>query len=260
MKKLIYLFTLMTLVAFTSCNNSSEDETVQSFSGTIISRAINGNEVVFSKGNTQCTINLTKRTVQFSSDFKDADGHVQSLNSPVMDFVFKTSNILSFNGDGTSGEINDLNGYLDLGTGMFWYTLSLSDGTLVVSSTHPLYAYAKTVISNGEGTPYEHENSAYKFILDETGETCTMYISNFISNTSGSIQASLIMYEGLQVTTTATGYTITADEAASNFSSTYTITDLHFNLDNQCRTISGSFKVNGYDFNVSGSLFPEMAN
>ena len=145
MKKLIYLFTLMTLVAFTSCNNSSEDEAVQSFSGTIISRAINGNEVVFSQGNTQCTVNLTKRTVQFSSDFKDADGHVQSLNSPVMDFVFKTSNILSFNGDGTSGEINDLNGYLDLGTGMFWYTLSLSDGTLVVSSTHPLYAYAKRI-------------------------------------------------------------------------------------------------------------------
>ena len=124
-------------------------------------------------------------------------------------------------------------------------------------TTHLLYAYTTTAMNNPDnGNHGSHDQSAYLFALDSRGETCVMQISNFMSNLNGTVDAAEVQYDGLTVTPTATGYKITAATAESNIKGYYTLTDVEFNIYEQCLVFNGSFKCNGLKYNVSGSLFP----
>lgn len=253
MRKSIYLFALLTLTLFTSCADKNEDDSKQTFTATINSRAIDGDQVIFNQGKGEVEVNFTTRSIQFSGDFKDASGHTQSLNSPSMQLTNSIGSVYTFN-----GAMYDLKGSLDMATGMMLYSFSLDDGTTVVCSTHLMYAYATTTVTNEQGATYEHQQSAYLFTLDSKGENCTLQISNFIPDTNGAVQASVIGYKNLKVTPTATGYVITGNDAEplDPVYSSLSVSDLNFVIDNQCLTISGTFSINKHTFNVSGPLFP----
>ena len=54
--------------------------------------------------------------------------------------------------------------------------------------------------------------------------------------------------------------TITADKIESDYKGFYTLTDVEFHLYEQCLSINGSFKCNGLEYKVTGSLFPAQSN
>lgn len=264
MKKTVFLFALLTLVMFTSC---SEDEPVnkQTVNSTFNCRAVDldNGTVVFSQSNAKIEINYNDMTIQFNTTYKDLGGISQTLNTPVMKLKAVSSSTI-YAMVTSYDNYNVTNGYIDLATGMIWYDLSQSfqDGyfnagsTAVYMTSQLLYAYATTVVTNEAGASFEHQQSAYLFALDSKGETCTLQISNFIPDTNGTIQAATVEYEGLNVTPTHLGYVITADEVESSYSGFYSITDVNFTLDAECNVINGTYKVNGHDFTVSGTLFP----
>ena len=264
MKKTFCLFALLALVMFTSCN---DDEPInkQTINSTFNCRAVDLEEgtVVFSQSTAKIEINYNEMTIQFNTTYKDLDGISQTLNTPVMKLKAVSSGTI-YSMVTTYDNYNVINGYIDLATGMIWYDLSqyIQDGYFdaspktVYMTTQLLYAYATTVVTNEAGASFEHQRSAYLFALDSKGETCTMQISNFIPDTNGAIQATTVEYEGLNVTPTHLGYVITADEVESSYSGFYSIKDVHFTLDAECNVISGTYKVNGHDFTVSGNLFP----
>ena len=258
-KYFYYLFALTAMVMFSSCiDNNDEPSTKQTFSGPINSRAIDGDNVVFSQGKIEVEVNFTDNLIKFTTDFKDADGQSHTLTTPEMQmraiststYEFTTS--MSQQVGSNFGE--SLGGYLDIATGMMWFTIN-SGSSQVVCSTHLLYAYTNTTITNPDnGNHGTHQESAYYFTIDAKGETCTLIISNFICNMNDVVEHEMIQFDGLTLTPTTTGYAITADMVEST-SKVASLTDVNFILNNQCQVINGSFKCNGLEFNVTGSLF-----
>ena len=264
MKKLSFLLlSLLALTVFTACNKSDEPENKQIVNMVINSRAIDGEQVVFSQGNAKVELNYTDMLMKFTADYKDVDGVSHTITTPDMKMNrVATSSLYEFvsnSGSQMGSNVGEsLAGYIDLTTGVMWYTLN-TGSMQVITTTHLLYAYATTTMTNPEnGNHGSHEQSAYLFALSSNGETCIMSISNFMSNMNGAVDATEVQYKDLDLTLTptATGYIVTADEVESNYKGYYTLTDVHFILNNQCQVLSGSFKCNGLEYTVSGTLFP----
>lgn len=257
MKKLsILFFSLLAVIMFTSCNDSDNTVNKQTFTSTINNRAIDGTDVIFSQGSAKLEVNFTNMTIQFTSDYRDANGQTRSITTPEMSLTSKGGSVYQFQTPGIGEDA--MTGYFDMATGMLWYTFN-KDGYPIVTTSHLLYAYSTTTVTNPDnGNHYSHKQSAYLFALDTRGEKCSMRVSNFAPNIAGAIEAEEIQYDGLTVTPTANGYTITASQAESSMRGFYTITDLNIELTSQCRIISGSFKCGGLNFTITGDLFGDI--
>ena len=258
MKKFFYLFAVLALVSLSACNDNDETVNKQTSRMTINNRAVDGDNVVFSQGIAKVELDYTNMLVQFTTDYKDINGQSHTITTPQMKLSLQGATVYKFDvaGSGDFTGIEQLTGYIDFATGAMWF--SFEEGSAkVYSSTHLLYNYTTTMVTNPDNNNhFSHDQSAYMFALNAKGDTCTMTISNFIPNMSGSVQAGLIQFSNLTVTPTTTGYTITADEAESSYRGFYTITDLDIELDTQGLIIGGSFKCSDLDFTLDGRMFP----
>ena len=264
MKKLSFLLlSLLAVTMFSACNdNNDEPVNKQTIAASFNCRAYDGNEVVFSQNTGKVELNYTDMTIQITANYKDTDGTSHALTTGVMGLEHRSGYLYSFH------ELTDLgspSGYIDLSTGMMWLTFTPELGSTAYYCTSHLvynntiaYYYSTTYITNPDnGFNYNHEKSAYLFVPNAKGETCTMVIFNFIPNTAGSIEVSEIQYDGLQMTVTPDGYTITASEVEpTNYKGTYIITDLNITLTHQARNINGTFECNDLEFKVMGNLVP----
>ena len=259
MKKLsFFLLSLLAVTMLTACGDDDEPNNKQTFTSTINCRAIDGNDVVFSQGSAKVELNYSDMFIKFTAEYKDANGQSHSLTTPDMMLYTAGGSVYTFNNAASStyNGIDNLEGYIDFATGMMWYSFVTDGSTRVVCTSHLLYAYSNTSMTNPEnGNHGVHQQSAYLFALDTRGETCVMSISNFMSNMNGAVDAPEILYEGLTVTPTANGYIITADEVESNIKGFYTLTDVNFVLDNQCLGMTGSFKCKDINYEINGGLF-----
>ena len=248
------------MTLFTACNKSDEPENKQTVTMVMNNRAVEGDQVVFSQGSAKVELNYTDMLIKFTADYKDTDGISHTITTPDMKMTPVSTAIYQFVSNSGSqmgsntGE--SFGGYIDMTTGVTWYTIHTGSMD-VICTTHLLYAYATTSMTNPDnGNHGSHEQSAYLFALNSRGETCIMSISNFISNLNGAVDAPEVQYKDLTVTPTTTGYIITADEVESNYEGYYTLTDVNFTLNNQGQVINGTFKSNGLEYSVSGTLFP----
>lgn len=263
MKKLSFLLiSLLAVTLFTACNND-DPVNKQTVTMTISNRAIDGDEVVFSQTSANAELDYTNMIIKFSASYKDADGMSHSFSTPEMKLNGSTSNTVytfSNTAPSASAGIEQLTGYIDFATGMMWYSFD-AGSSHVVSSTNLLYAYITTTVTNPDNNNhFNHQQSAYLFIPDSKGETCSMLISNFIPNIAGSVEVSEIRYDGLTLTPTVNGYTITASEIEpANIKGHYKITDLEVTLNSQCRIIDGTFECGDLDFRIAGNLFPSTS-
>ena len=258
MRKLSFLIvSLLTIALFSSCNNDEPENKMTSYV-TLNSRAIEGDNIVFSQGNGKVDVDNSNMMIKFTADFKDANGMSRTITTPEMKMKKVSYSLYGFDASAQpmGSGFESLGGYVDFYTGVMWYTLS-SSTMKVVSSTSLQYAYTTTTIINPDNDNHiDHKQSFYEFALNANGRSCTMGIYNFIPNISGSIEAPLIEYKDLTMTPTATGYTITADEVESSYKGFYTITDLQFDITNQGQVLNGSFKCKDLEFKVTGALFP----
>lgn len=258
MRKLsFFIVSLLTVALFTSCNNDEPENKMTSYV-TLNSRAIEGDNIVFSQGNGKVDVDNSNMMIKFTADFKDANGMSRTITTPEMKMKKVSYSLYGFDAPAQpmGSGFESLGGYVDFATGVMWYTLS-SSTMKVVSSTSLQYAYTTTTIINPDNDNHiDHKQSFYEFALNANGQSCTMGIYNFIPNISGSIEAPLIEYKDLTMTPTATGYTITADEVESSYKGFYTITDLQFDITSQGQVLNGSFKCKDLEFKVTGALFP----
>ena len=225
MKKFTYLFALLAVVMFTACGSDNDPVNKQSFSITTDNRTIDGNEVAFYQGTANVEVNFTDMVIQFTTNYKDANGESHNLTTPEMKLNSASYPLYSFNMAANNG-IDKLQGFLDMNTGMMWYSFVIDGSATVVSSTHLLYAYTTTNMTNLGGT----------------------------------VDAPIVQYEGLTLVPNESGFKVTADKAESNYKGFYTLTDVDFTLSDQGKIINGSFKCNGLEYTVSGRLFPNTSN
>ena len=241
----ILLLTILAVTLLTACGNDGEPVNRQTLSATTNYRAIEGSDMVFSQSVSKVELDYTAMTIIISGEFKDANNKTRSYITPEMKMTLSSNSVYTFNNTNSvaNSNIEGLKGYIDWATGMIWFTF-IADGSLnVYGSTQLLYAYTNTTITNPDnGNNGNHQMSAYSFALDDKGQTGVLTIYNFISNLSAAIDVSKVEFEGLTVTQTATGYTITSNEVASKYNGYYTLTDVNFNLTNQGKTINGTFK------------------
>lgn len=256
-KYFVYLFALTAVTLFTACGDSDEPDHKTTFTSTINSRAIEGDNLVFSQGSAKVEFDNSNMFIQFTSNYKDIDGQSHTITSPSMKLYAVSGTVYTFNdmASSTYSGFDGLEGYFDIGTGMMWFTF-MDGSTRIISTSNILYAYTNTVITNPvNGNQGNHNQSAYLFAPDARGETCAMEIYNFVSTLNGAVDAVEILYEGLTLTPTTTGYTVTADKVESSYKGYYTLTDVNFILDDQCRVINGSFKCNDLEQVVTGGMF-----
>lgn len=258
-KYFYYFFALTAMVMLTSClNDNDEPNTKQTLSGPINSRAIDNDTVVFSQGKIEVEVNFTGNLIKLTTDFKDTNGQSHTVTTPEMQMIAVSSSVYEFTTSmiqQTGSNFGEsLGGYIDIATGMMWFTIN-SGTTQVVCTTHLLYPYTNTTITNPDnGNHGTHQQSAYYFTFDAKGETCSLTISYFICNLNEAVNYEKIQFNGLTLTPTTTGYVITATEVES-INKAVSLTDVNFVVDNQCQVINGSFKCNDLEFNVAGGLF-----
>ena len=148
-KYFYYLFALSALVMFTSClSDKDEPERKLSFTTPINCQAINDNDVVFTLGTSKVDMDFTQSLINFTFDYKDADGKTHSLVTPQMKMTAVNSTAYQFTAAGQgNGGAESLSGYLDMPNLILWYTFN--DGsTKMVCTSQLLYAYTNTTITN----------------------------------------------------------------------------------------------------------------
>ena len=266
MKKTIYLFALLTLVLFSSCTKNDDPVSKYTLYSTISTRLIDTNDgtIVYSQSKGQVEFDQINMTVKFICAYKGKDGQNQMLTSPELKLVPLKGNAYYMTSNGSQNSYGSHPGIIDFDSGMMWYNEpNPNNGTTVYMTTQLLgYSNTTTIITNPENNNSgNHQQSAYGFTLDSRGETCDLIINNFSTNLNGVVDAPELTYKGLTVTPTQTGYKITASTASASPSThstqnPYTLTDVEFNIYEQCLAFNGSFKCNGLDYNVSGNLFP----
>lgn len=258
MKKLsFWVLSLMAVTMLTACIKD-DDDPVNKYMATvdINSRTLNGDAVVFSQNTGTITINSTDMTITISSGYKDAEGVGHTFTSQAMPLTPMGGSIYSFTD--TSHAV-DFTGFIDEATITVWYTFFANPTDQVISTTQLIYSYNTTTVTNPDnGNNYSHSDSQYMFALDSKGEKCAMVVTNFAPNLTGTAISSQTRWDGLKVTPTTTGYIVTAEMVESNLKDNDNISDVHFVLDNQCRTINGSFKCRDLNIKVSGDMFPVM--
>lgn len=267
MKKTFYLFALLSLVLFSSCNKDDDPVSKYTLYSTISTRLIDSNDgsIVYSQSKGQVEFDQINMTIKFICAYKDKDGLNQMLTSPELKLVPLKGNAF-YMSNGSQNSNGSYPGIIDFDSGMMWYNESNpNDGSTVYMTTQLLgYSYTTTIITNPENNESgNHQQSAYGFTLDSRGETCDLIIKNFSTNLNGVVDAPELTYKGLTVTPTQTGYKVTASSASPSTSaqsssthSLYTLTDVEFNIYQQCLVFNGTFKCNGLNYNVSGNLFP----
>ena len=253
MKKLSFLLlSLLAVTLFTACNKDDNPNSRQTFSSHVNIRTISGDDVLFSQATTQIEVDYINSTIMIQTGYKDMDGMGQNIATSKMPMSIKYNAIYRF-GPGENG----LQGYLDFTTGMLWFSFNHDPETKVYCTSNLLYAYTNTNMTNPENNNHgANQQSAYMFIPGANGETCELRISNFMSTLNGVVDAPEVRYNGLTMTPTTTGYTITAANLESSYKGFYTLTDVNFTLNDQCQLINGSFKCNGINYEVTGDLFP----
>ena len=263
MKKLSFLlYSLLAVMMLTACNNSDEPIDIITTNVTMNSRTCDGDKVVFSQNNATIEVNYTNATISFNTAYKDIDGVGHALKTPAMTLTPAAGSIYRFNSGSTPlGEITNLNGYIDMETFTVLYSFTLNGSEQVISTSHLIYSYATMTVTNPDnGNNKSYNDFQCVFVLDATGEKCSMVLTKFAPNLNGSIVANQITWEGLTVKPTTTGYDITAHSAESSMRGMYTITDLKFNvsLTKQSRDITGGFKCNDLNIKIEGDLLAPL--
>lgn|GEM_PF-1017152 len=268
MKKVSKMFLLMAALVgmglFTACTNSDDPQNTYTYSSSVINRALSDDGVYFSQSTVSMTINLTDNTIVLSSAaVLDEDKSSVSFTTPELKLgnladATSSGNVYTFAATTVSSNVTHLQGYLDWGTGMLWFTYIADDDRQVYSSTQLLYAYTTTSIAAEGKSPYKHTQSAYCMVVDEAGENCKLQIASLLDG-SGATLSSLAEYEGLTFTPTTTGYKVKASKV-SPVSGNYDLTNVDLWMDRQGRNIEGSFVCNGCTYTVSGTMFGESIN
>lgn len=246
------------MTMLTACGNDDDPVNKQTVNVAINSRTLDGDNTVFSQNAGTIEINSTEATIRISCGYKDADGAGHTLTTSAMTMTPLGGYIYSFSGTSQpSSSTMDLHGVIDLATITVWYTFTVN-GNEVISTTQPIYSYTTTTVTNPDnGNHNSYTNSQYMFELDSKGEKCTLWVTNFAPNMTGSVQSNQpTRWQGLNVTPTNTGYVVTTDTVESIIKFQDTLTDVKFTLDEQCRSMNGKFKCNGLDIEVTGTFFP----
>lgn len=257
MKKSVFLLALLSIVLLSSCNSNDEPISKQTLYSVMNARLINSDDTIppiFSQTNGQIELDQINMTIKFSSTYMNQNGQAQSVTTPEMKLVPIKDNAYYMD-DGSPS----YPGMIDFGTGMLWFHVSNPDDewTEVYMTTQLLhYAYTNTTINDPENGTSDHQESAYMFKLDSRGESCDMSISDFVTNLNGVVDAPALQYKGLTAKATAMGFEITAETASAESGQDYSLTDVKINIYEQCLSFEGSFKCNGLEYHVSGSLFP----
>lgn len=256
MKKVFYyyLLTILMSATFSACGHDDEpvvqpDDDIETIELDLYSRTIKGGEVAFLNSKGSIAFNYTRGTIRLTCSYNDQDGHTHTVTTGEMGLSPQTETLYAFSDptmkasyDGTTSS-----GLLNTATSVILFTFSNDDGKVVVT-THLHFAAAMTQVQNlDNGFIYtRHRKSDYLFAPIDQGHRCVLQINNFIINTTEEIEADVVQFQGLPMTPTPNGYTISTERAHSTYGGDYVITDVNIVISSQCQSISGSFKCNGH--------------
>lgn len=261
-KTFIYLFSMLALMTFSACGHDDEPDQpdeIQSTELLYFSKTVRGNTITFLQNNGTIELNYTQGTIQLTCDYNDYKGQRHTMSTPKMKVILVSDHTYAFSDKESINTFDGSypNGMINLDTGVVWFSFTNEYEQTIVTTYLNFPAPTSTITSLEDNRSYQHTGSSYLFApQDAQGKTCVMQINNFIANLSGVVEDDLIQFQGLPMTPTTDGYTITADRAEATYGGHYTITDVNLIISSQCKAINGSFKYNGYKISIAGSMFP----
>jgi len=266
MKKFFYLFAFVALMGLSACDDSDDPVSTISYTVDTNNRALSQENPMtdprFSQTTTEITLDMNNYTIALTGSVVLTEGgETVHFTTPTVKLSYNYSGYYVFMSNETNNtRVTGVNGYLDYSTGMLWYYYEIDGLYWVYASSHLLYATTTTTITSETGSPYTHSWSAYCFVLDSSGKTCQLQISNLVTSSTGTVTSSVVKFNGLTVVPTRTGYTITADELTSTEDGSYKLKNVKFEITDQGLTLAGSFAIDEHNFAVSGKAFATSAS
>jgi len=269
MKKIaLYLFSMLAVIIFTACGNDDEPINKQTINLTFNALYIPHGEdapVVFSQSSGQAEIEYTsKMTLRFNCCYKRLDGTMVEFKSQHYELEhYQGSVYYLWKRPGGINQIGTRPGLIDLSTGMIWYQENnIEQAFGLILTTQFSCPYLTTTVIDENRRTVSHTRTCYELAIDSRCENAMMRVKDFVPETDGAIHAAILDYEGLSVKPVKNsfhgdiGYRITADHARCRQSAYYDLTDLEINLNLKGIFISGSYKIKGKTYKMSGGLFP----
>jgi len=262
------LFSLLAVIILSACGHDGEPINKQTINLTFNTLYIPHGEdehVVFSQSSGQAEIEYTsKMTLQFNCCYQRLDGTMVDFKSQLYELEpYQGSVYYLLKPPSGTNQIVTRPGLIDLSTGMIWYNENnIEQAYGLILTTQFSCPYLTTTVIDENRRTYSHTRTWYELAIDSRCENAMMRVKDFVPETDGAIHAAMLDYEGLAVKLVKNsfhgdiGYRITADHAQCRQSPYYDLTDLEINLNLKGIFISGSYKIKGKTYKMSGGLFP----
>lgn len=264
MKKTLSLALLLSVLMLftTACDNEPSDQ-VLSYSGTLLNKSANledGNDFTVSNSQATLTINLTKQLLSLTTPIKISEGKEVQLNLNEAQLTFdKTQGYYTFTAPSLPDGITQLKGRYDLISGVLYFECMAGTNHKVTSSSQLVYPSVAAIINDLSVSKSPYETTIGMRINGKAGKmTADLYMSN-IKLAEGGNTVEIIIFEGLTLEPTATGYKITATDLTST-TDYHSLKDFSATSVDATGAISGSFLLNNkYQVTFTGKMFDSSA-
>jgi|GEM_PF-2761747 len=262
------LVALLALLTLTTACSDDENENVVSGGATMYTRAFEaGGDITSAQGSAKYSIDMNNSLLTLTVPVTLPNGGSISLTIGPATLSSTGNNVIYSFGSTASatGHTAVLNwSRMNLSTGAIAFQATLDGTTTVEATTVPVFYSTTTGVvytsESGVTSLYSNPNVAYLLVPNATAGTCHLEMDAFKLSDSD-VESDVLAYEGLTLTPTEDGYTITADSIVPTAAraGSYTLTDVNLMLTNHAQQLTGTFICQGRGVTVSGKAMTLVA-
>ena len=265
MKKVFSIFTMaFMLLASTGCSSDgNEDSQVFSFTTQMLNKAIAISDP------SDMHVSTTTASIKWTYN---NDSHITltapvaingttvanvAVNDEMMEYD-STRGMMVFTAASAGTGVTNLTGYYNPGDYTVYLEFTYNNTHKVTCVSQLKFPYTSSSITNTQqgGDPFESDNMPVSIVVNPTDMKAQMRIYNLRLATSESSIQYVTFLEGLTVTITGDGYTISGTNVKADDVSNYTLNEFNATVTNNGLNIEGTFTLNEiYQGTFSGKMF-----
>ena len=248
MRKVFSIFAIaLLLIGTTACNDDNEDSRVQTITGEILNNSVDideGQSVNVATSGIVLELNVLNFTMSLNYSVAVTPGNTVTVS--ITDVALQpndTYNCYTFSSANAGTGITNLNGFYRPETGCL-YIEFIAYGTHKVMSTANLYyPYLKyNITCTDDGKSKESPNGAMAIYINPKDMSAQLAMGNFaLSENSGAITQ--VVFYGLHVEPTATGYHLTYSGDQRSTDGTHVLNAFDGIIGDSGKAISGTFTI-----------------
>ena len=260
MRKVLSIFALaLLMLGITACDSSND---IPKFTITVLNNAVNisqgtSEKVSNSAMSIEWGVNEATISLSYSVPLSGTTVANVAVNDEMMEYD-STRGMMVFTAASAGTGVTNLTGYYNPGDYTVYLEFTYNNSHKVTCVSQLKFPYTSSSITNTQqgSDPFESDNMPVSIVVNPTDMKAQMRIYNLRLATSESSIQYVTFLEGLTVTVTGNGYTISGTNVKADDVSNYTLNEFNATVTNNGLNIEGTFTLNEiYQGTFSGKMF-----